>query len=175
MVAILASGDLPYQNKASGANRFHPSHFHRSRRIVHRIPQSRDTDRRNFSSPIFPIFSHMKDTLILGRSAQTGTFSEPRGPSYSRKGIFSPRSRDRDRRNFSSPIFPIFSDMKDPLILGRSAQTVMFSEPRSPSYDLKCLFTTERHNRQLRRQNKANRRDSCIWRLAISKEGKWCQ
>ena len=134
-----------------------------------RFPDREIRTVENISSPIFPIFFHMKDSVILGRSAQTGTFSEPRGPSYSRKGLFSPRSRDKDRRNFSSPIFPIFSHMKDPLILGRSALTVMFSEPRGPSYGLKCLFTTGRHNRQFRRQIEARRRDSRIGRLAISK------
>ena len=55
--------------------------------------------------------------------------------------------------------------MKDLLILGRSAVTVMFSEPRGPSYGLKCLFTTQRHYRQIRRQIEAHRRDSRIWRL----------
>ena len=59
--------------------------------------------------------------------------------------------------------------MKDALVLGRLALTVMFYEPRGQSYGLKCLFTTVRDNRQFRRQIEAHHRYCRIWRLAISK------
>ena len=71
------------------ANRFRPSHFHPDWPIVDPIPRSLYINRRNRSSPIFPIFSHMKVPSILGWLSHMQTFFEPRGPSYGPKRLSS--------------------------------------------------------------------------------------
>ncbi|RVW19375.1 hypothetical protein CK203_044056 [Vitis vinifera] len=67
------------------ANRFRPSHFHPDRPIVDRIPRS--------------------------RSAQTLTFSELRGPSYSQKRLSSLVSPSVRRKDDPSP--PLRSSRRD--------------------------------------------------------------
>ena len=82
------------------ANRFHPSLFHPHRPIVDPFPRSLDISCRNRPSPIFPVFSHLK---ISRRSAQTPTFSEPRGPSYGPKRLSSLVSPSVRRKDDPSP------------------------------------------------------------------------
>ena len=83
------------------ANRFRPSHFHPDWPIVDPIPRSLYINRRNWSSPIFPIFSHMKVLSILGWLSHMRTFFEPRGPSYGPKLL-------------SSIVFPFVHRKDDP-------------------------------------------------------------
>ena len=93
------------------ANRFRPSLFHPHRPIVDPIPRSLDISRRNRPSPIFPVFSHVKISPILRRSAQTPTFSEPRGPSYGPKRLSSLISPSVRRKDDPSP--PLRSSRRD--------------------------------------------------------------
>ena len=93
------------------ANRFRPSHFHPDRPIVDRMPRSSAISRRNRSSPIFPVFPHVKVSPILRRSAQTLTFSELRGPSYSQKRLSSLVSPSVRRKDDPSP--PLRSSRRD--------------------------------------------------------------
>ena len=93
------------------ANRFRPSLFHPHRPIVDPIPRSLDIGRRNRPSPIFPVFSHVKFSPILRRSAQTPRFSEPRGPSYGPKRLSSLVSPSVRRKDDPSP--PLRSSRRD--------------------------------------------------------------
>ena len=93
------------------ANRFRPSHFHPDRPIVDRMPRSSAISRRNRSSSIFPVFSHVKVSPILRRSAQTLTFFELRGPSYSQKRLSSLVSPSVRRKDDPSP--PLRSSRRD--------------------------------------------------------------
>ena len=97
--------------RACRANRFRPSHFHPDRPIVDRMPRSSAISRRNRSSSIFPVFSHVKVSPILGRSAQTLTFSELRGPSYGPKRLSSLVSPFVRRKDDPSP--PLRSSRRD--------------------------------------------------------------
>ena len=60
---------------------------------------------------IFPVFSHVKVSPILGRSAQTLTFSELRGPSYGPKRLSSLVPPSVRRKDDPSP--PLRSSRRD--------------------------------------------------------------